>query len=443
MASILTRVVVMWSRQVWVRGRLMASLAGTAQEPSMMDMADIARHLRQTVGGTKEFWSGETTRPTNLPPLEQPESQDMLPARCMADSFQVAYLPLGSDRKRREKYLNFYNMVRIGKILEDLDILAGWIAYLHIHGSKQELLSGMSPHTVVTALVDKIDLHDHAVLPDQDIKMEGNVTWAGRSSMEVTMRLSQLRADAHFKHLLDARFLMVSRDVHKGKAAMVNPLVAETPEEREIIQKGEENHVLTLDRWKTALTKVAPTAEESQIIHNLMLKSSLFDTSVKTSAKNKNDQIVMMGDTELSSLSICNPQQRNSHNKVFGGYLLRKAFGLAWASACLFCRTKPQFVAMDDIWFRRGVEIGSLIEFTSQVVYTPPEQTNRFQIMTVADVLDPGTGKRETTNVFYYTFESEMEVRPVAPRTYAEAMRYLDGKRRYDKGELLKGEEVV
>ncbi|KAK3699461.1 hypothetical protein QZH41_018622, partial [Actinostola sp. cb2023] len=235
--------------------------------------------------------------------------------------------------------------------------------------------------------------------------------------MEVTMDLGQI-VDGTYQHVLDARFLMVSRDVKRKRAAIVNPLILETDEEKQIFQRGEENHSKSLESWNTGLTKAAPTAEESQIIHSRMLQTGLFDTSVKK-GPTKMDNTIFLEDTELSSVYFCNPQQRNTHNKVFGGFLLDKAFGLSWANACLFSGSRPVFKSMDDVWFRRSVEMGSILEFTSQVVYTPPQPTKRFQVMTVADVIQPSTGERETTNVFYYTFESENDVRSVAPKTYA------------------------
>ncbi|XP_020904436.1 acyl-coenzyme A thioesterase 9, mitochondrial [Exaiptasia diaphana] len=392
-------------------------------------MKEIKYNLRTMVGGQSPYWSGETTKPDDFPDLEQPDTQEELPARTMKDSYQEAYLPVGTDLKLREKYQNFYKFIRFGKILANLDMFAAWISYLHIHGGQQNL-KGTSPHTVVTALVDIIDLYEQ-IQTYYDIKMSGNVTWVGKSSMEVTMDLGQI-VNGSFKHILDARFLMVSRDIKRERAALVNPLVLKTDKEKQIFQQGQENHSKSLATWSTSLTKTAPTAEESQIVHDLMLQTGVFDASVKKSPS-KMDNTVFMEDTELSSVYFCNPQQRNTHNKVFGGFLLDRAFGLAWTNACLFSGGKAIMKTMDDVRFRKGVEMGSILEFTSQVVYTPPQPTKRFQIMTVADVIQPSTGERETTNIFYYTFESENEVRSVAPRSYAEAMRYIAGKRRYVK----------
>lgn len=97
-------------------------------------------------------------------------------------------------------------MTRFGKILEDLDTFAVWMAYRHNQGPGVELgksnlvkLAHFSilgtpnhpPFIAVTACVDKINLQNRIIRSDLDIVMSGVVTWVGRSSMEITMHLAQ------------------------------------------------------------------------------------------------------------------------------------------------------------------------------------------------------------------------------------------------------------
>ena len=50
-----------------------------------------------------------------------------------------------------------------------------------------------SPYSIVTALVDRIDFHKGMELKgNQDIKMEGHVSWVGRSSLEATLIIKQI-----------------------------------------------------------------------------------------------------------------------------------------------------------------------------------------------------------------------------------------------------------
>ena len=68
---------------------------------------------------------------------------------------------------------------------------AVWICYNHIENPLQKP-GDPSPYFVVTALVDRIDFHETLKLkPDRDIRLKGSVSWAGTSSMEVTIFVEQ------------------------------------------------------------------------------------------------------------------------------------------------------------------------------------------------------------------------------------------------------------
>ncbi len=73
------------------------------------------------------------------------------------DSYGTALIPLGSDLSMREKYMTFHKTVRVGRLLEDLDIFAVTLCYRHVLNPKQPQ-GGTSPYSIVTALVDQIDI---------------------------------------------------------------------------------------------------------------------------------------------------------------------------------------------------------------------------------------------------------------------------------------------
>uniref|UniRef100_A0A914VRK3 HotDog ACOT-type domain-containing protein n=1 Tax=Plectus sambesii TaxID=2011161 RepID=A0A914VRK3_9BILA len=73
-----------------------------------------------------------------------------------------------------------------------------------------------------------------------------------------------------------------------------------------------------------------------------------------------------MEDSKLKTVIICFPAQRNLYNKIFGGFLMRQAFELAWANCALFSKSRPLILAVDDIMFRKSVEVGSLLFLSSQ-----------------------------------------------------------------------------
>jgi acyl-coenzyme A thioesterase 9 len=121
-------------------------------------------------------------------------------------------------------------------------------------------------------------------------------------------------------------------------------------------------------------------------------------------------------------------KQRNLYNKIFGGFLMRQAYELAWINACLFSKMTPKITVVDDITFKQPVLIGSLLFLTGQVVYT---ENNVIQVKVHAQTVDPKTNIRENTNDFYFKFTvpNMVDMPQVIPKSYAEAMMYIDGKR--------------
>lgn len=107
---------------------------------------------------------------------------------------------------------------------------------------------------------------------------------------------------------------------------------------------------------------------------------------------------------------------------------MRQGFELAWTNACLYSKTTPKINVVDDISFKKPVLIGSLLFLTSQVVYT---EANQIQVKVHAQTVDPKTNYKETTNVFYFKFSvpPTHTIPQVWPKTYAESMMFIDGKR--------------
>ncbi len=79
---------------------------------------------------------------------------------------------------------------------------------------------------------------------------------------------------------------------------------------------------------------------------------------------------VLLSHTQLSNVFICQPQHRNTHHRVFGGFLMRRAFELAFATAYQFAGAQPVFREVDEVTFQRPVDVGDLVRFESVVVGT-------------------------------------------------------------------------
>ncbi|XP_065114299.1 acyl-coenzyme A thioesterase 9, mitochondrial-like isoform X1 [Paramisgurnus dabryanus] len=393
------------------------------QTKKISNMVEVHKKLRKVVGASTN-WQDHQQALAERTSLSQylAQSQDELPPRGMKDSEIEVDLLLGSQPALREKYLNAHNSVRFGRILEDLDSLAVLICYFHTWNEELK----KSPLSIVTALVDKIDMRKHIIYPDRNIKFKGHVTWVGKTSIETKMQMCQYY-DGVYTDVLDATYVMVARDPENKRAAFVNPLKPEGPEEEEIFRLGEINKKRRVELSTASLLKVAPTAEERTFIHDLFLQT-LDPRRMNFKSRILPPNSMWMEDAKMKGLEICHPEQRNIFNRIFGGFLMRKAYELGRSNACAFAGCRPTVVAVDDILFQKPVKIGSLLMLSSQVCYT---EGMYVQVRVHSEVLDPLTRLHSTTNVFHFTFRLENDVPAVVPRSYGESMLYLDGKRRF------------
>ncbi|KAG0088771.1 hypothetical protein BGZ92_005750 [Podila epicladia] len=375
------------------------------------------------------------TSPSSPPEPGKKYNKRELVLKTMQDSYTEIILPFKTDKALLEEYINVGGSLRHGKIMEDLDALAGAISYKHADDGNAD----SSPLTIVTASVDRIDLLKP--LGVCDLRLSGHVTYVGYSSMEIFMKMEEISEDKPGHHgdtILVARFTMVARDALTGKAAQVNPMLLQNDTEKKLFQMGEDHKAKKRVATDSALTKRPPTQEERFLIHDLYLNYSQYDDP--QSKTKKPDDVEWMADTKMSAIHIMQPQDRNIHDKIFGGYLMRLAYELAFCNASVFISSRPTFLALDEISFRKPVPIGTFLALDSQIVYAEGGDHHSFQVMVKADVLDVKKGSRETTNTFWFTFTDPIKGTPkVMPRTYAESMLYLEGKRRRMLGSQLAG----
>merc|ERR1711934_841718 len=96
-------------------------------------------------------------------------------------------LPFQSDPVVKADYMLFNDptRVRIGKILEDLDAIAGLAAYRHCDDADPDT----APPTIVTASCDRIEQLAPELL-SQDIRCDAVCTWVGQTSMNVEAQLT-------------------------------------------------------------------------------------------------------------------------------------------------------------------------------------------------------------------------------------------------------------
>ena len=146
---------------------------------------------------------------------------------------------------------------------------------------------------------------------------------------------------------------------------------------------------------------------------------------------------VFMGETVLKSAMIMQPQYRNRHNfMIFGGFLLKQTFELAFCCAASFAHARPNFVALDPSTFENPVPVGSVLYLRATVAYTEPEEREgdstkytKVQVRVDSKVRDVEHGTKKSTGMFNYTFLVEKDVH-VMPKGYGEFMLWTDARRR-------------
>jgi acyl-coenzyme A thioesterase 9 len=153
-----------------------------------------------------------------------------------------------------------------------------------------------------------------------------------------------------------------------------------------------------------------------------------------------------MDTTQLKTATIMQPQNRNRHHfMIFGGFLLKQTFELAFTTAAAFAHARPTFVSLDPSTFQNPVPVGSILYLIATVVYTDPpiigapgeeydaeSKYTRVQIRVDSKVRDVEHGRSKPTGQFNYTFNVAKNIR-VMPRTYQEFMMYLDARRRAEQ----------
>lgn len=122
------------------------------------------------------------------------------------------------------------------------------------------------------------------------------------------------------------------------------------------------------------------------------------------------------------------PENRNSQNTIFGGYLMRQAVEISFIMASIYVGGRPMLKCISDISFMDPVSVRSFLQMTAYVVFTTQ---NYVQIMTVARRWDVQANEQITTNVFNLTYKADTAVNEVIPGSYKEMLWYIHGRRKF------------
>ncbi|XP_068636165.1 acyl-coenzyme A thioesterase 2, chloroplastic-like [Aristolochia californica] len=324
------------------------------------------------------------------PPKEALPQTEFISKTASQSRTNVLY-SFSKDYPLREQYRDACDEVKIGNLLEDLDMLAGTVAIKHCSIDDTRT----RPPFLVTASVENMVLKKPIDVAT-DMKIAGAVSWVGRSSLEVQVEVTQLKqgesSETSDPVALTAIFTFAARDSTTGNSAPVNRLTAVTEREKLLLEEG---HVR--DRARKKKRDAQRRKSENHGTKALHSHQGI------TSAEGK---IFPVNATYLENSFICQPQNRNFYGQIFGGFLMHQAFELAFASAYNFVGQMPRLHQVNHVDFFRPVDVEDFLRFKSWVLFV--EAMNPAQplihVAVEAHVTRPERKISEMSNRFNFTF---------------------------------------
>lgn len=398
-------------------------MQGQFKNPIVAKLWAMRHESKERLGLTDDL-STSTTQVTQAAAeaLAEPKVPGNKESKTPSESATSISYPFSTDEFLLETYINPWNEIRFGKILEDLDALAGNIAFNHVEGTP----------LIVTAGVDRIRLRRRPQI-GSDQHLSGKVTWVGRASMEIRMQIADDQGD----EWMEAYFTFVTLDPETKKPIAMPALLPETNEERAHFELGALKAQAKKMARKNKLNLGQPLSEASLELDK-QAAALLREAGPLINMPSLADpHSILMGSTKMQNAMIAQPQLRNLHERIFGGFLMRRAFELAFANAYVFGGARPRFLEVDDISFDSPVDVGDLLVFNSRVLYTQPgggflgdyvedHEGQPLVMMEVeAWVTVPEKADARVSNIFHFTFSlpKGTPCRKVLPANIDEARR--------------------
>ena len=224
------------------------------------------------------------------------------------DTSITTVLPLESDAALQRRFMvigqPMRGNLRFGLTLELLDKMAEDTALAYVRRFDPDA-------RVVTAAIDNIRVRRPADVT-RDLRFLARVNYVGRTSMEVGIRVEQ-DGDAA-GHIASCYFTMVAR--HGERSMAVPPLEPADPLE----MRRHERAIARRKRLRAEEEELRqpPTREEFEMLRGLHMEqeSDGFDG-------------LRVGELVTSSWERVYPEQENVPLKIFGGYLVHRAYELA------------------------------------------------------------------------------------------------------------------
>ncbi|KAK6937921.1 hypothetical protein RJ641_031429 [Dillenia turbinata] len=343
------------------------------------------------------------------PPVDAPPQSELL-MKAPAQSRTSILYNFSTDYILREQYRDRWNGVKIGKLLEDLDALAGTISVkiveelmrasilaasnlaesgIHlawypvcryiVHCSVDE--SMIRPVSFVTASVNRMVLKK-PISVDIDTKISGAVIWVGRSLIEIHWKsISPPPKVTWFCNLS----WFVGHELVEQK--LQNPNYKSESRKTRTAENSSATYTVVLTAnfifvaqdsdWEGCSGRRDRTGEiENGDVSRLkaMLAEGWIFCDMPALADRDS---ILLRDTRLENSLICQPWQRNIHGHIFGGFLMHRAFEPAFSTAGMM----PSFLEVDHVDFLRPVL--NTFNFTFSVCPEAAPNKNGFRIRNV------------------------------------------------------------
>lgn len=331
------------------------------------------------------------------------------------DTSFTKILSLTSDEALRRRFMVLDEPIkanmRFGLLLEVLDKVAEEAALNYVNQYHPDA-------RVVTAAIDNIVVR-HVTDMSRDVHFKARINHVGRSSLEVGIRVEQ--PGGPVRHIASCYFTMVARSgMGEGAVSVVLPGL---DYEEEIEKERAAKALQRREDYKRqqALLKEPPSREEFEML-----------TDLHTAQDEPGFSGLLAGRLTADAWERMYPEQENVPKKIFGGYLIRRAYELASICCEQVAPNRPIPAAVNRINFFHPVRMGDKLHYTARVVYT-----NGSMICVEANIerISRDRTTKAMSNSCLFTFvnvDDELQHQPVPlvyPANYGEDARYLAAHR--------------
>src|SRR5512133_3476416 len=323
-------------------------------------------------------------------------------------------LYLSSDPAVRRRYMIVDEPIignfRFGLLLEDLDIVAEQTALGYVRRFHADA-------RVVTAAIDTIIVL-HVVDSDRDILIHARINHVGRSSLVVGIRVEHPGDPS--THIASCYFTIVARAGENAEESRALPPL-QYADELEQRRAGKAVAAREAYRRQQAAEQEPPSRDEYKLLQQ-------WHDAQEEPAFNglKAGQLVVDGWERMY------PEQEYVPHRIFGGYIIRRAYELSSICSELVAPDRSVIAAVNCINFFHPVRLGDKLHYTCRVVYT---SDSFICVEASIERISRDRTSKTLSNSCLFTFvnvDSSLRHRPVPriyPATYSEDARYLSAYR--------------